>query len=61
MTEKLLSIKELAAELGRGRTYVWAMTRRGFKMPGRRASLAAAVKWLEKHGSPCSVNKCEHP
>ena len=56
---KLFSIKELAAELGRGRTYVWAMKCRGFKMPGGRATIADALAWLEKHPVPRARNTTE--
>lgn len=59
-TDRLLSIKELAFALGRGRTYIWAMTRRGFKMPGGRATLADALAWLKKHPEPRSGNNTEH-
>jgi len=56
MSGRLLSIKELASELGRERTYVWAMKCRGFKMPGGRATLLDALAWLEKHPTPRSRN-----
>lgn len=52
MSERLLSIKELAAELGRGRNYVGAMVRQGFRMPGGRARVSDALAWLEKHPKP---------
>lgn len=48
----LLTIKELAAELKRSRMYVFAMRRRGFTMPGNRATLAAALEWLSKNPKP---------
>jgi hypothetical protein len=46
-----LSIKELAAAIppGRSRGYVQAMKRSGFKMPGGKASFAAALSWLYYH------------
>lgn len=50
--EKLLSIKELAAELGRSRKYIWAMTKRGFIMPGRRATVSHALAWLARNPPP---------
>ncbi len=46
MTEKLLSVKELAAELGRNRGYIFAMKEAGFVMPGSRATLSEARAWL---------------
>jgi hypothetical protein len=51
-TEPLLSGKELAAALGRARTYVSAMKRRGFLMPGGRATLAEARAWLIRNPPP---------
>lgn len=51
-TDILLTRKQLAAELQRSRMYVWAMQRRGFKMPGGRASLGDALEWLAKHELP---------
>ena len=57
--DPLLSMKELAAELKRGRTYVWAMKRRGFLMPGGRARLSEALTWLKTHPLPCSLNTTE--
>lgn len=41
-----LSVKELAAELGRSPGYVWAMRRRGLSL---RATFADAVEWLKAH------------
>lgn len=52
MKTDLLSIKELAFALGRGRTYVFAMKVRGFRMPGGRATLAEARVWLATHPKP---------
>jgi hypothetical protein len=54
MKSELLSIKELAAELKRGRNYVGAMVRLGFPMPGGRATVEAALVWLEKNPKPRS-------
>jgi hypothetical protein len=50
MAADFLTTKELAAALGRSRTYVCAMKRHGFAqvMPGR-YTLAAAVDWLHRH------------
>ena len=42
----LLSVKDLACALRRSRTYVFAMKRCGFFMPGGRATLSQAVEWL---------------
>jgi len=48
-----LSIKELAAELGRNRSYVQAMKKHGFKMRGGRATLDEALQWLDENPHPC--------
>lgn len=42
-----LTVKELAAELGVSRCYVWAMRRMGF--PRRRALFGEAVEWLKNN------------
>jgi len=54
---KLLSVKELAAEMGRDRTYVWAMKRRGFEMPGGRATVAEARSFLARNPKPRSKDE----
>jgi hypothetical protein len=54
MKSELLSIKELAGELNRGRNYVGAMVRQGFPMPGGRATVQAALDWLAIHPKPRS-------
>jgi hypothetical protein len=43
---KLLSCKELAWSLNRNVTYIYAMRRAGFAMPGDRATVQAAIEWL---------------
>jgi hypothetical protein len=48
----LLTSKELAAALKRSLDYVYAMRKRGFPMPGERATLAAALVWLSDNPSP---------
>ena len=48
----LLSVKELALALNRSRTFVEAMKRRGFVMPGGRATLFNAVRWLIENPHP---------
>jgi hypothetical protein len=55
--EPLLCVKELAGRLGRNRTYVFAMRRMGFKMPGNVATLSSALAWLESHPKPRSGRK----
>lgn len=50
--EPLLTVGELAGELKRAESYVWAMRRRGFKMPGGRAKLSSALRFLEKNPKP---------
>jgi hypothetical protein len=53
----LLSRKELAMELKRNPSYVSAMKRNGFVMPGGRATLEEARAWLTKHPEPRGQNK----
>ena len=45
----LLDVKGLADQLLRTPTYVYAMTRDGFIMPGGRATLNQALRWLVEH------------
>lgn len=47
-----LTIKELAAGLGHNRTYVHAMKRKGFMMPGNRACIRDAKAWLVRNPPP---------
>lgn len=49
-----LSPKELAAALGRNRTYVEAMKRRGFKMLGGCATIREARTWIARNPPPRS-------
>lgn len=51
---QLLKIKELAAALRRPRSYVHAMKRRGFVMPGGTATLSEARAWLARNPAPRS-------
>lgn len=44
--DELLSVKELADQLKRTPRYIRAMVRDGFSMPGRRATLNNALRWL---------------
>lgn len=44
--EKLLKPKELAAALRRNVSFVYAMRRRGFVLPGGTATLTEARAWL---------------
>lgn len=50
-TDRLLSVKELAAALGRHRSYVSAMRRAGYRpeLPPNWHSLAKAFAWLQAH------------
>ena len=50
--EKLLTSKELAIELGRHLNYIYAMKRMGFLMPGGRATLAEARRFLVRNPPP---------
>jgi hypothetical protein len=52
--EKLLTIKELAAAIGRARSYVAAMKSRGFPMPGGTASVSEARAWQARNPPPKS-------
>lgn len=51
---KLLSQKELAEALGRSPKYVQWMRRRGFRFVGGRATLSAALIFLQANPNPCS-------
>ncbi len=53
MMRELLSMKELAAALGRSYRYIVAMRKDGFTMVGGRATVIASLKHLEKHPKPC--------
>lgn len=50
--EALFTPKELAFLLKRARTYVYAMKRQGFKMPGGKATLGEARAWEATHPAP---------
>jgi hypothetical protein len=52
--EELLDCKTLAERLNRNRSYIYAMRRQGFPMPGERATLAEARRWLATHPEPRS-------
>jgi hypothetical protein len=45
----LLTPQELAWLLNRHPNYVYLMKKAGFPMPGYRASLESALKWLEEN------------
>ena len=49
MDVNLLTSKELAALLQRRVSYVYAMRRDGFSMPGRRTTKVEAIAWLAQH------------
>jgi hypothetical protein len=57
----LLTSKELAAALKRSLDYVYAMRKAGFPMPGKRATLAAALVWLSDNPSPTGRLKSGSP
>lgn len=44
---RLRTAGELAEALGVGRSYLIAMKRHGFRMPGGKASIIAAKEWLD--------------
>ena len=56
-TEQLLTAKELAAALRRHPTYVYAMRKAGFPMPGFRATLSAAIAWVADHPQPRKITR----
>jgi hypothetical protein len=45
----LLSVKELAWQMKRHPSYIYAMRQAGFSMPGNRTTLAAALDWLARN------------
>jgi hypothetical protein len=50
-----LSIKDLCRKLDRGRSYVWAMRKAGYKFThGKRTTLASALLWLKENPYFCS-------
>lgn len=52
MKIELLTPKQLAASLQRNVSYVYAMKAGGFAMPGGRATLPDALRWLTDHPMP---------
>jgi hypothetical protein len=57
----LLTSKELASALKRSLDYVYAMRKAGFPMPGKRATLAAALVWLTDNPNPTRKAKPTNP
>lgn len=51
---ELHDAKTLAIRLKRHSSFVYAMKQRGFKMPGGRASVNQALRWLSNHIAPKS-------
>jgi len=51
---RLLTPKELAAQLRKHISYIYAMKRAGFQMPGGVARLEAALAWLIRNRPPRS-------
>lgn len=49
MNEKLLFADDLAREMNRSRSYIYAMKAQGFQMPGGQATLSDARDWLTAH------------
>lgn len=49
MNEERLFPQELADKLRRGRCYIFAMKKAGFKMPGGTATLTGALEWLSEN------------
>lgn len=52
--DKLLSVKEIAAVLGRSPSYVYHLKMLGLVMVGGRATIVEVRKFEKKHPSPCS-------
>jgi hypothetical protein len=50
----LLSPKQLAAELGRDVSYIYAMKKRGFALPGGLSTVNNCLLWLSKNPPPRS-------
>jgi hypothetical protein len=46
------SAKQLASILKRSVGWIYAAKRRGFRMPGNRATLEALVLWLDQNPNP---------
>lgn len=55
-TDQLLSAKDIAQRLQRHVTYVYAMKRRGFRMPGERATMRMVLVWLSRNPHPRAKN-----
>ncbi len=58
---ELMSCKELAAALHRNVSFLYAMRRHGFRMPGDRGTLQSARDWLAVNGGPWTKAWEEHP
>ncbi len=58
--QELLTCKELAVLLKRHLSYVYAMRRAGFTMPGNTATLAEAREWL-RHNKPARNRRQKSP
>ncbi len=56
--EELLTCKELAVLLKRHVSYVYAMRRAGFRMPGGTATLVEARQWLRRHRPAFRTEHC---
>lgn len=57
---KLLNSTQLAAEMGRGRTYVSAMKAAGYAMRyGNRDTIGNALAWLEAHPNFRTTKYCD--
>ena len=54
MSDIITSKKELAAKLGRHRTYATYMTQKGFKLPCR---IDDAIKFLHEHPYPTRMRR----
>ena len=52
-TEELHTVAELAEKLKRSESFIKNMKRRGFEMPGARATVSQAIEWLRENPLPC--------
>lgn len=52
---QLMTRKELASALRKHVTYISAMKRQGFQMPGRVATLSSAIEFLQHNPSPRAI------
>lgn len=57
----MLTTKELAGQLRKHPSYVYAMRARGFRMPGDVATVPEARRWLQRNPHPRSRSQPQNP